>query len=256
MMSVGGLAAGMAHEINNPLGGILQGVQNVQRRLSSGLKANQKTSEETGVDLEKLQSYLEKRGIISQLNGIRDSGKKATQIISNMLQFSRKSESLMAPTNLPELMDNVLELAGKDYNLKKKYDFKKIKIIKKYEPNLPPIPITETEIEQVVLNLLNNAGWAMSENRQPQIILRIKLDDEMVRIEVEDNGPGIDEETRKHVFEPFYTTKPVGEGTGLGLSVSYMIITNNHKGTMEVESELGKGTNFIIKLPLDRELVS
>ena len=74
----------------------------------------------------------------------------------------------------------------------------------------------------------------------------------MARIDIEDNGPGIDEDIKKRIFEPFFTTKPLGEGTGLGLSVSYMIITNNHRGTMEVESEIGKGTNFIIKLPLDK----
>ncbi len=78
----------------------------------------------------------------------------------------------------------------------------------------------------------------------------------MARIEIEDNGPGMEEEVRKRIFEPFFTTKPKGQGTGLGLSVSYMIIINNHKGSMEVESEIGKGTKFTITLPMDRELKS
>ncbi len=259
MMSLGGLTAGVAHELNNPLGGMLQGVQNVQRRLSPDLKRNQLASMEVGIDLHKLQSYLEKREITSMLDGIKDSGKKATRIISNMLQFSRKSEFNMAPTNLVILIENVLNLASKDYNLKKNYDFRNIKIVKEFDSNLPIVPCTETELEQVLLNLLSNAAWAMvndNNDRLPQITLRLKLEDEVARIEVEDNGPGIDEETRKRIFEPFFTTKPVGEGTGLGLSVSYMIITNNHKGTMEVDSELGKGTIFTIKLPLEREKAS
>lgn len=254
MMSVGGLAAGMAHEINNPLGGMLQGVQNVQRRLSPELKSNLNLADEIGIDLQKLQPYLEKRGILSTLEGIRDSGKKATQIISSMLQFSRRSESKMMPLSLPELVENALDLASKDYNLKKKFDFRNIRIVKKFDANLPMVSCTETEIEQVILNLLSNSAWAMNNdknNKQPQIILRMKHEGEMVQIEVEDNGPGMDEDVKKHVFEPFYTTKSVGEGTGLGLSVSFMIISNNHKGTMEVESELGKGTKFIIRLPLE-----
>ncbi len=86
----------------------------------------------------------------------------------------------------------------------------------------------------------------------PQIVIRVHVEKNKVCIEIEDNGPGLDEKNRKRVFEPFFTTKPPGEGTGLGLSVSYIIVTNKHNGTLEVESTVGKRTNFIIKLPLDR----
>ena len=254
MMSVGGLAAGMAHELNNPLGGMLQGVQNIQRRLSPELKSNLQPAEEFGVDLDNLQRYLENRGIMTFLDGIQDSGRKASEIISNMLQFSRKSESQMAPIDLAKLMDNTLELASKDYDLKKKYDFRNIDIKKEYEGDLPLVPCTETEIEQVILNLLGNASYAMANQTQQaphQITIRLSEVFQAVRIEIEDNGPGIDEEVKKRIFEPFFTTKPVGEGTGLGLSVSYMIITNNHHGSMEVESTPGLGTRFIIQLPLE-----
>jgi len=254
MMSVGGLAAGMAHELNNPLGGMLQGVQNIQRRFSPDLKSNHDPAEECGIDLHKLQAYLEKRGINTFLDGIKDSGRKASEIISNMLQFSRKSESQMAPIDLKKLVENTLELAGKDYDLKKKYDFRNIEITKEFDANLPLIACTETEIEQVLLNLLGNAAYAMANESQKgphRITIRLLFDRNIARIEIEDNGPGMDEKVRQRIFEPFYTTKPVGEGTGLGLSVSYMIITNNHSGTMEVESEPGYGTKFIIQLPLE-----
>ncbi len=254
MMSVGGLAAGMAHEINNPLGGMLQGVQNIQRRLSPGLKKNVQSALLHDIDLNNLQDYLKERKILDFIAGIIESGQRAAKIIKDMLLFSRKSESKMAPTDLLALMENVLDLAGKDYDLKKKHDFRNINIKKDFDSNLPVVACTETEIEQVILNLLANAAWAMANEKSdvsPQIILRTRIENQMVRIEIEDNGPGMDEEVRKRIFEPFFTTKPPGEGTGLGLSVSYMIITNNHKGTMEVESKLGKGTNFIIKLPVD-----
>ncbi len=256
MMSVGGLAAGMAHELNNPLGGMLQGIQNVQRRLSPTVEANIQVAAAHKINLNDLQGYLKERNIFEFFQGVTDSGLRAAKIIKDMLLFSRKSESEMALVSLIELMENVLDLAGKDYDLKKKYDFRNITIIKQYDSNLPPVPCAETEIEQVILNLLKNAAQAMTEESQkenPQITIRLLKDQGWLRIEIEDNGPGFGEDIRKRIFEPFYTTKPVGEGTGLGLSVSYMIITNNHQGTMEVESEFGKGTKFIIQLPLDIE---
>jgi PAS domain S-box-containing protein len=259
MMSVGGLAAGMAHELNNPLGGIQMGVQNVQRRLSPDLKSNFESAREFGIDLQNLQRYMEKRNIFSSLKGISDSVSTAAQIISSMLLFSRKSESNMVPVSLAKIMERSLNLAGKDYNFKKKFDFRNINIIKEFDSNLPPVPCAETEIEQVVLNLLKNAAQAMMGNDQTnlhRITLRLLKDGNMAGIEIEDNGPGMDDKIRNRVFEPFYTTKPVGEGTGLGLSVSYMIITNNHQGLMKVESELGKGTKFSIQLPLHAEKTS
>ena len=256
MMSVGGLAAGMAHELNNPLGGMLQGIQNIQRRLSPDLESNHALAKEFGIDLNTLQLYLEKRGILSFFSGIIDSGKKAAEIILNMLQFSRKTESQLVPTDIVELVENVLELAGKDYDLEKKFDFRNILIVREFDSNLPLIPCNKTEIEQVILNLLRNAAHAMIAKKQKkpsQITLRLKIDGTNVRIEIEDNGPGVDQAIRKRIFEPFFTTKQVGEGTGLGLSVSYMIITNNHRGTIEVESEKDKGTKFIILLPVQNE---
>lgn len=255
MTSIGGMAAGMAHELNNPLGGMLQGAQTIRRRFSPDLKANIKAAAEAGIDIQKLQNYLVKREIYKFLDGIRDSGRKASDIISNMLQFSRRSESRIAPTNIVEVVEKVLELAGKDYNLKKRYDFRNIKITRDFDADLPLVPCTETEIEQVLINLLLNSAWAMVDDNsqsKPEIIIRIKKEAGHVRLEVEDNGPGMDNATRKRIFEPFFTTKPVGEGTGLGLSVSYMIITNNHGGTMMVESDPGRGATFIIRLPLKR----
>lgn len=259
MMSVGGLAAGIAHELNNPLGGILQAVQNIERRLSPHLNSNQEPAREYGIDLHKLQQYMQKRRITHYFDGVKEAGQKSSQIISSMLKFSRKSESNVVQSNLPSLIDNVLRLVQTDYNLKNTYDFRYIDIVKEYEANIPLVPCTETEIEQVILNLLNNAAWAMkndSKSEQSKITLRLKRLQEVVQLEVEDNGPGIDNRVQEKVFEPFFTTKPVGEGTGLGLSVSYTIITNNHHGEMEVNSEPGKGTCFTINLPLYRDEVA
>ncbi|SDK88473.1 PAS domain S-box-containing protein [Maridesulfovibrio ferrireducens] len=253
MMSVGGLAAGMAHEINNPLGAILSGVQGAERRLSPSLPKNVEVASEIDLDLDKVQEYMDKRGIIGYLRGISDAGRRAAQIVRNMLEFSRKSESVRVTTDVKGLLEKSLSLAANDYDLKKKYDFKTIDIRRDYEQGLPQINITETEIEQVFLNIFKNAAQAMSDkdfgDERPCLTLRTRKDGGFVRIEVEDNGPGMEEDVRKRVFEPFYTTKHVGLGTGLGLSVSYFIIARNHEGEFLVESEPGKGTKFIIRLP-------
>ncbi len=258
MMSVGGLAAGMAHEINNPLAGILQGVQNIFRRVSHELPQNTEAAEKCGTSLDVIRLYLEQRGILNMLEGIRLSGKKAADIVDHMLRFSRKSNAEKTQVGLAEILDRTVELASHDYDMKKKYDFRNIRIIREYEPDMPEVLCCATEIEQVILNLLRNAAQSMcsqsAENSEkPLIVLRLKKDGDMARIEVEDNGPGMDEKIRKRVFEPFFTTKKAGMGTGLGLSVSYFIIASNHKGTMTVESAPDKGACFIVRIPVQEE---
>ena len=253
MMSIGGLAAGMAHEINNPLGGILQGIQNIVRRLSPDLPANVKAAEKAGCSIDSMMKYMEERRIFRTLDGITDSGIRAADIVSGMLEFSRKSDSRKAPGDLRKMMDKAAVLAAQDYDLKKKYDFKRINIITEYDNNLSLVQCTETEIEQVFLNLLRNSAQAMSEwdrmDRQPELTIKMQNLGNMVRCTISDNGPGMDESTRKRVFEPFYTTKAPGSGTGLGLSVSYFIITQNHMGKFDVRSKPGRGTTFTILLP-------
>ncbi|WP_022669267.1 PAS domain-containing sensor histidine kinase [Desulfospira joergensenii] len=258
MLSVGGLAAGMAHEINNPLAGMIQTANVMKSRLGGlDMPANLKIAEELGVSIEKIRAFMEKRSIFKMLDTINESGQRAAEIVENMLSFARKSNAVLSTHHPIQLMDRILELAATDYNMKKQYDFKTIKIVKKYEKDLPMISCEGAKIQQVLLNILRNGSQAMqtAKTKFPRFILRIfsKGEPEMVNIEIEDNGPGMDEQTRLKVFDPFFTTKPVGEGTGLGLSVSYFIITKNHKGTMDVISEPGKGTNFIIRLPVDRE---
>ncbi len=253
MMSVGGLAAGMAHEINNPLGGILQGAQNIERRFSPDLPGNIKTAEKLGISLEKMLRYMEERNIMKMLKNIREAAERASIIMLNMLDFSRKTDVRHTSCQVSNLVDKSLALAAQDYDLKKKYDFKQIRIVKEYDPDLPLVVCAPTEIEQVLLNLLGNAAHAMSTVEKPhdppQITIRVKKEDDYVTTEIEDNGPGMDEQTRKRAFEPFFTTKPKGIGTGLGLSVSYFIITQNHGGTFTVDSIYGKGTKFIFQLP-------
>ncbi|WP_243311764.1 PAS domain-containing sensor histidine kinase [Fundidesulfovibrio agrisoli] len=257
MLSVGGLAAGVAHEINNPLAGILQSVQNILRRIEPELPANARAAQEAGLDLAAMRRYLENREILGFLEAIRHSGERAARIVQNMLSFTRKSSSRHVPTDMAELLENTLEIAATHYDLKKKYDFRRIEIVRDYQPGMPKVPCSPQEIQQVVFNLLDNAAQAGVDrpvkDEPLRITLRLRAGSDYAALEVEDNGPGMEEDVRKKVFEPFFTTKDVGEGTGLGLSVSYFIVTGNHHGTFQVRSTPGEGTTFIIRLPLGGE---
>ncbi|MHC1743631.1 MAG: PAS domain S-box protein [Syntrophobacteraceae bacterium] len=253
MLSVGGLAAGMAHEINNPLGVILQATQNIQRRFSRDLPTNALVADECGTSLDSIRKYLERREISTFLDDIQESGQRAAEIVSNMLSFSRKPEGGGSPKDLAELLDRTVSLAASDYDLKRRYDFRRIEIVREYEPGLPPVICQAGKIQQVFLNILRNGAEAMKDagdgKRSPRFVLRVKREGPMVRAEIEDNGPGMEEAVRRRAFEPFFTTKPAGVGTGLGLSVSYFIVTEDHGGTLSVESEPGSGARFIVRLP-------
>ncbi|WP_095078566.1 HAMP domain-containing sensor histidine kinase [Pseudomonas sp. Irchel s3h17] len=254
MLSVGGLAAGMAHEINNPLGAILHNVQNIRRRLSADLPKNIETAEQLGLELDSVNQYLQHREVPQLLDGIQQAGARAAKIVTHMLSFSRRSNRQMAPCDLPALIDQAVEIASNDFDLTIGFDFKGQAIVRQFDPQLGPVPGTANELEQVLLNLLKNAAQAIhqrEDDREPgRIILRTRLNPPWAEIQVEDNGIGMSESVRKRTFEPFFTTKEIGQGTGLGLSVSYFIITNNHKGQMEVQSTQGQGTCFTLRLPL------
>ncbi|MFV0421512.1 ATP-binding protein [Oleidesulfovibrio sp.] len=263
MMSVGGLAAGMAHEINNPLGAILQGTQNIRRRISNSLSANHVAAEKSGCTLHSILAYMEQRKITSFLQGIQDSGERAAAIVSNMLTFSRRSDSSPTTTNLHSTLDRTIQLASSDYDLKKKYDFRMVTIERNFASDMQDVICYPIELEQVLLNLLRNAAQSVAAKGAqlkqagskadfvPRISLTTRQEGKWAVIEVEDNGTGMSTETKRRIFEPFFTTKQTGQGTGLGLSVSYFIIAKNHRGSLTAESEEGLGTKFTITIPVE-----
>ena len=254
MLSVGGLAAGMAHEINNPLAGILQNVSVLKNRLLGDLPANHKAAESAGTTLPAIQQYLTLRKLPGMIEDIRNSGSLAAAIVKNMLSFARKSEKVVSDQDLGALLDQSIDLLKTDYDMKKHYDFKRVEIARQYDTVARPVPCESSKIQQVFMNILKNGAEAMAEVADapevPTFILRVQDDGAWIRVEIEDNGPGMDEKTRRRIFEPFFTTKPVGKGTGLGLSVSYFIITEDHGGEMAVHTAArGGGTCFVIRLP-------
>ena len=257
MASLGTLAAGTAHEINNPLGIILQALQNVKRRLNPDFAPNQEAASKLALDLSALWVYMEERKISYYLESIKQAGERASKIVTHMLSLSHKDSAGEESFDINHIVESALELANRDYDLSKKYDFQHIQI----EKNLSPGPIilkgNPTELEQVILNLLKNASQALYgdpvKTPRPQISILTSIDKQQITMEVKDNGPGIPPEIQKHLFEPFFTTKPVGEGTGLGLSLAYFIITEKYRGQIKVSSSKSTGTCFSLIIPLRDE---
>ena len=190
------------------------------------------------------------------LSNIRTSGHRAAQIVNNMLSFSRVSDSRLVNCRIERILDETLDLACCTHHPVKEYNIGSIKIIKDYDEELPKVPCDPVMLQQVFLNIIMNAADAFAaaegtlENDKDNL-LRISTKDKGGSVEVRfsDNGPGLDRDSSAQIFDPFYTTKEPGEGTGLGLSVCYRIL-EEMGGSIGVESEEGKGTTLWIKLPV------
>lgn len=252
LASVGASIAGVAHKINNPLGSIMQGTQNIIRRLDPNLEANKTAAAELKLDLNMQYQYLEKREIIGFLNSIREAGERATSIVKNMLKFTRRSTDNMSTHDLVEIINDGIQLASSDFSLQTRIDFKQINLVKNLYTDHVDIECFAMEIQQVILNLLKNAAHALeSKTTQREITINLtKVADEKLCLVIGDNGHGMSEEIKKKIFQPFFTTKPVGVGTGLGLSICKNIIVQKHHGLMEVESTENVGTKFVLTLPI------
>lgn len=258
IISLGGVSAGIAHEIRSPLASIVQGVQVVIGRLFDNTPANLQAAQECGTTLDEVQRYARKRAIDEMLSHIHDSGKRAGIIIEDMLSFSRKTIGDFTLESLDKILDQALALAAKDHQLKTAYRFDKVRIEKEYDSSTPKVWCSASKILQVFFNIVKNGVEAMGEAgiSAPTLTLRIMPDGQWVRVEIEDNGPGMSSELQQRVFDPFFSTKGPHQGTGLGLSVSYFIIKENHHGELRVASQPDLGATFIIELPRDQPAIT
>ncbi|MBP5955261.1 hybrid sensor histidine kinase/response regulator [Pseudomonas anatoliensis] len=252
LASLGQLAAGVAHEINNPIGfissnlGSLDGYfQQLLSMLDAYQAAGQTLPPEPAAQLQKLRKELELDFLLEDIPVlIRESKEgigRVSQIVKDLKDFSRvDTQQQWQWANLQQGIESTLNIVASE--LKYKAD-----VVKEYQ-NLPDIECLPSQINQVIMNLVVNAVQAMGPERGV-ITLRTGLQGETAWIEVADNGSGIAPETLQKIFDPFFTTKPVGQGTGLGLSLSYGIV-KKHGGDISVRSELGAGTTFRVLLPL------
>lgn len=257
MSSLGELAAGIAHEINNPLGIILHNNQNILRRISKDLAANISAAESIGVPLDKINDYLTVREIPEFLENIRIAGERAGKIVTNMLEFSRTSPADMNWIDMHKLITQSIEFT-QNANSSSRIKAAQIQTNVSIEDKFPLVFGSAAELQQVFVNLIRNAYQALlSEDYEKPAVLAVNIHcytrQKEAVIEISDNGPGIKDSNKGHIFEPFFTTKEVGKGTGLGLSVTYYIITEHHKGKISVQSQDGKGATFKIKLPITGE---
>ena len=258
MASLGELTAGIAHEIQNPLN-FVNNFSEVSRELIDELKSQKSKlkSEEQDEILNDIDSNLEK---------INHHGKRADAIVKGMLQHSRSSSGKRELTDVNALCDEYLRLSyhglrakDKTFNAKFETDF---------DEDVGTINIVPQDIGRVILNLINNAFYAVTEKKnasanlsadkagsagqsyEPTVTVITRKLKNAVEIRVKDNGSGIPKSVKEKIFQPFFTTKPAGQGTGLGLSLSYDIITKGHGGEIKVESEEGIGTEFIVVIPI------
>lgn len=265
MAGVGQLAAGVAHEINNPLGFVASNISTMEqyagkyrefyRRITALLEvcAVSETQEQFVQDYDTLKSYAESAGIdyinsdLEDLFSDTNEGlSRVSRIVKGLRNFSRVDTLEDAgPYDLNEGIENTLIMTRNDLKYAARLELELGEV--------PEIMAVGGQINQVILNLITNAIWAVKNRYSPAlgwIGIRTWRKDNMVYFAVKDNGSGIPQEVKSQIFNPFFTTKPVGEGTGLGLSISYDFIVNKHKGWIDVESQENEGTEFIVALPL------
>lgn len=268
MSGLGQLVAGVAHEINNPVGFIHGNVEHVQGYAQDLLRliqlyrhhypspAPEIQVEAEVIDLEFIQDDLPKT-----LSSMKVGSNRICEIVLALRNFSRLDEAEFKLADIHTGLDNTLMILG--HRLKANSKRPEIQVVKDYLP-LPPIECCAGFLNQVFMNILSNAIDALEEQSEErtyqeeidhpsQITLRTSLvDDQWVQIVIADNGSGIPEKIQQSIFDPFFTTKPVGKGTGMGMSISYQIVTERHGGKLECFSIQGKGTEFVIQIPLRR----
>lgn len=247
MASLGELTAGIAHEIQNPL-------NFVNNFSEMSVELAQELTEELDKDLIDKDLVKELMGdLIQNQEKISHHGKRASSIVKGMLEHSRSSSNVKELTDINALADEYLRLSYHGLRAKNKSfnsDFRT-----DFEENLPQIKVISQDVGRVILNLINNAFYAvgelskLSKDFKPLVVVTTKSNDSRIVITIKDNGTGIPEAVKAKIFQPFFTTKPTGQGTGLGLSLSYDIITKGHGGELKVESREGEYTEFTIILP-------
>jgi signal transduction histidine kinase len=219
LASIGELSSGIAHELNNPLTSIIGFSQML---MEGDVPANMK----------------------EDLATVYSEAQRAAAIVKNLLTFARKHAPVKQLSQVNTVVEDVLRLRAYEQKANN------IKLENNFAPNLPQIMMDHFQIQQVFLNIIVNAEFAMTEahNKGNLTITTEKVDD-FIRVTFTDDGPGISKENLKHIFDPFFTTKAVGKGTGLGLSICHGIVTE-HGGKIYARSEKGLGTIFVVELPL------
>jgi signal transduction histidine kinase len=250
MASLGQLVAGIAHEINNPVNFISAGVDSLSTNLDEIRqvldiyhKITSGNVDEKLKEIEELKAKVEYKEAIREINklivSIKNGTNRTTEIVRGLRTFSRLDEDILKMADIHEGLDSTLILLHNKYK-------NRIEVVKNYG-NLPLVECYPGQLNQVFMNILSNAVDAIDD--KGTITISTLISKRFIYVSIMDTGPGIPENIREKIFDPFFTTKGVGKGTGLGLSITQSII-EKHRGSINVKSEKGKGTEFIIALPV------
>lgn len=267
MESIGQLAAGMAHEINTPIQYVTDNVKFVRRCFDpvmtitdaiSEMVAQCRSGESSAISLDQCEALLKrvkfdyiKRNVPAALEQSLEGLQRVASIVAAMKDFSHPSADEKEPADLGDIIKVATTVARNEWKYVADLDIA-------IAPDLPKVPCLRDEIGQVIMNLVVNAAHAVGDvikkngnDGKGRISISAQLVGDMAEIRVRDSGTGIPEPIRNRVFDPFFSTKPVGRGTGQGLAICYMLIVEKHQGKIFFETEVGKGTTFVVQLPLE-----
>jgi signal transduction histidine kinase len=269
MSGLGQLAAGIAHEINNPINFIAGNLGYAQEYAHNLLKIIHLYQEDYVKPTPRIQTAIDEieldfleKDFIKILNSINLGTQRIQEIVKSMRVFSRVDEAEVKTVNIHEGIDSTLTLLH--HRLKVKPDHPEIELIKEYG-QLPQVECHAGQLNQVFMNIISNAIDALDESNQQRSFAEIQqhpnriqistkvIDDNWVAIHISDNGRGVCETVGPKLFDPFFTTKPIGKGTGLGLSISYQIIVEKHGGRLYCQPISGKGIEFVIEIPIRQQ---
>ncbi len=257
MASLGQLTAGVAHEINNPVNFIYSGINSLRKNLQALMNVfllydqmeRPEDFEETKDEIEALKEEVDMPEVISDIQklmiAIKDGAERTTEIVNSLRAFSRSDPTEMQLANIHNGLDSTILIIDKQLG-------DNIDLRVNYDRDIPEIECHPGQLNQVFLNILINATQAIGSERLGTISITTRNHRDTIDISIHNSGPTIPTEIRSRIFEPFYTTKEVGQGTGLGLSISYAII-EKHQGSIIVRSDEKDGTTFLIELPKRQE---
>jgi signal transduction histidine kinase len=257
LASLGMLSAGIAHEIQNPLNFVINFSKmsdKLLKDLTEIVEDNEDNlSEEDREEVEDIVADLK-----DNLGKIVEHGERAISIIRGILLVSRGKDNEFLPTDVNKLVKEYVWLSY--HAMRANVKNFNISIHEDYEEGLPQMMVIPQDLSRAVLNVMNNACYAVwnksqtaDTGYQPEINIGVKSDGDTIVISIADNGEGMTDEVKQHLYENFFTTKPVGQGTGLGMAITRDIIENKHGGKLLFDSEEGKGTIFKLTIPIKRK---
>jgi len=259
LASLGTLMAGITHEIQNPLNFVIN-FSKMSHKLLDDLSDIIADNEEAmnADDREEADDII--ADLKENMAKIDEHGERAISIVRNILLYSRGKQDAYIPTDIPKVVKEYVWLSY--HSMRANYKGFNVTINEDYQEGMPQVPVVTQDICRAVLNIMNNAFytvWHKQQNKgeeyKPEVDVKVSSDAENLTISITDNGEGMTEEVQKKIYDEFFTTKPEGQGTGLGMALTRSIIVDKHNGNISFSSKEGEGTTFNLTIPVKRNMV-